>query len=134
MIDRKWRLKIEISTAFPKLFSSLLLSSPLLPPLPFLTRSQSISLLSALMSEPSPSEEAPVASSSSSAPVIKIKFGVDPNLILNEPRKRPREVVYNAKAAAHAKQDVYEEPAYVLDKGGKLIQAIKDAREDEYTE
>lgn len=66
--------------------------------------------------------------------MIKIKFGVDPNLILNEPRKRPREVVYNAKAAAHAKQDVYEEPAYVLDKGGKLIQAIKDAREDEYTE
>lgn len=91
------------------------------------------------MSDQQPtSEDPPVASSSSAAPpVIKFKFGVDPNLILNEPRKRPREVTYTyggSKPAAPVKQEVYQEPAFVIEKGQKLIDAVKNAREDEYDE
>ena len=77
-----------------------------------------------------------MASSSSSAPPppFKIKFGVDPALILNEPRKRPREGTYSVKPVAPSKQELYQEPAFVIEKGQKLIDAVKEAREDEYTE
>lgn len=65
------------------------------------------------------------------------KHGLDTSLILNEPRKRakrestdgPGVPSASVKGKRKESQQHFDDPAYVLDKGMRLLDAVRDATE-----
>jgi hypothetical protein len=96
--------------------------------------------------EPAPAAEGSSSRRSSTAPgggdldlepSAARKHGLDTSLILNEPRKRAKREsvegvgvpIGQGKGKRKESQQQIDEPAYVLDKGMRLLDAVRDAAE-----